>query len=184
MNLKDECLVCLSKESTLIDVFGETGIKLEINIILKKHFWFECNRKEKNEICFDCWNIIRNFNSFYDKIARIHDLVNITIKTEAPIEINADNEDIEDNVYDIINDHIDDMPEPEDICMEESRVNIEIELPIQKSASSKNDDSSIDTSLNRSSLPNIEKNSSSRKESKSTDTDVRKKSTQQIDKLM
>lgn len=85
---KLECLVCLSNtNNALIDIFSKTGIALGIHDVLAKHFWFQCNQNESHKICLECWNTIKDFHDFYNKIERLHELMNIQIKEEPDIEI-------------------------------------------------------------------------------------------------
>lgn len=41
INISKVCLLCLENNDTLVEIFGEKGIDLNIAAVINEHFWFE-----------------------------------------------------------------------------------------------------------------------------------------------
>ncbi|KAL9915466.1 uncharacterized protein ACN427_002730 isoform 1-T1 [Glossina fuscipes fuscipes] len=57
-----------------IDIFSEEGLRLNISSIIDKHFWLKPKRNcaSIQQVCRNCWNVIRDFHALYVRVVEAH----------------------------------------------------------------------------------------------------------------
>ena len=103
------CVLCLENLSNInyFGIFEEEGILLNIGSIIAEHFWLKVStllteRQDElfiyynfqpneglrvgQKICFGCWQSLRDFHTFYQRVAEIHQHYSDT----KPIELDDD----------------------------------------------------------------------------------------------
>ncbi|XP_054089995.1 zinc finger protein 91 [Zeugodacus cucurbitae] len=72
------CLLCMEDATTpaqrFIDIFSEEGCQMTVCSIIAKHLWLKPERDicTGQRICWTCWEALRDFHKFYQRIAAIH----------------------------------------------------------------------------------------------------------------
>ncbi|XP_017483361.1 PREDICTED: transcription factor grauzone-like isoform X2 [Rhagoletis zephyria] len=71
------CLLCLEHGMTparFIDIFSEEGCQMNICSIIAKHLWLKPERdiSTGQRICWTCWEALRDFHIFYQRVAEVH----------------------------------------------------------------------------------------------------------------
>ncbi|XP_023037750.1 transcription factor grauzone [Drosophila willistoni] len=75
------CVLCLSlcSSETALGLSSVEGLRLNVRAKISKHFlFFELPQSEGSStkslevICQDCWQIVRSFNEFYDRVFELH----------------------------------------------------------------------------------------------------------------
>ncbi|XP_067632912.1 transcription factor grauzone-like [Eurosta solidaginis] len=73
------CLLCLDEGGAVpaqrfIDIFSEEGCRMNICSIISKHLWFKPERdiSTGQRICLTCWEALRDFHIFYQRVAEVH----------------------------------------------------------------------------------------------------------------
>uniref|UniRef100_A0A1A9V1Y8 Transcription factor grauzone n=1 Tax=Glossina austeni TaxID=7395 RepID=A0A1A9V1Y8_GLOAU len=74
------CILCLEKAKSsipgekFIDIFSEEGLRLNISSIIDKHFWLKPKRNcaSIQQVCRNCWHIIRDFHALYERVVEAH----------------------------------------------------------------------------------------------------------------
>nr|XP_014092312.1 transcription factor grauzone [Bactrocera oleae] len=72
------CLLCMEDATTpaqrFIDIFSEEGCQMTVCSIIAKHLWLKPERDicTGQRICWTCWEALRDFHIFYQRIAEVH----------------------------------------------------------------------------------------------------------------
>ncbi|CAD7013661.1 unnamed protein product [Ceratitis capitata] len=72
------CLLCMDDGTTpaqrFIDIFSEEGCQMTVCSIIAKHLWLKPEKdiRTGQRICWTCWEALRDFHIFYQRVAEVH----------------------------------------------------------------------------------------------------------------
>ncbi|TMW39747.1 hypothetical protein DOY81_015172 [Sarcophaga bullata] len=68
------CFVCIEDAVQTLAIFGNGEINSKIAVIIEKHLNIkpQISNDEALEICHQCWEKLRDFNDFFEHVAKVH----------------------------------------------------------------------------------------------------------------